>query len=136
MKILVDTNVLLDVAQQRQPFLADSDAVVRWCEVHPGQGFVAWHSISNLYFILRKPLGEVASREFVAMVLEIFEVVATGTASAKLALRLQMGDLEDALQTAAAIEAGADVIVTRDRDYQAAPIPVQTPGEFLASLTP
>lgn len=83
MKILVDTNILLDVAQQRAPHLADSDRVLKWCEAHPGNGFIAWHSISNVYYILEKQLGDASARQFITIMLEDLEVAETGTASAK-----------------------------------------------------
>jgi predicted nucleic acid-binding protein len=137
MKALVDTNVLLDVALQRQPFLTDSDTVVKWAQSHPGQGFVAWHSISNIYYIVQKELGDAEARQFIGTLLDIFEVAVTSTASAKHALRLPMRDFEDALQVAAAIAAAADVIVTRDvTDYSGSTVPAQPPAGFLAALTP
>jgi predicted nucleic acid-binding protein len=136
-KVLVDTNVLLDVGLQRAEFLADSDAVFRWCAAHPDQVFIAWHSLSNVYYILRKQCGDEPAREFIAILLDVFEIPGAGTAAAKSALRLPMDDFEDALQVAAATEAGADVIVTRDADdYKNALIPIRTPREFLASLAP
>lgn len=133
MKILVDTNLLLDVALQREPFLADSDRVLKWCETHPGHGFVAWHSISNSYYLLRKALGDVCARQFIATLLDLVEVAGTGTASAKHALVLPMGDFEDALQCAAAVHAGVDYVVTRDMgDYAGSVVPAIRPADFLA----
>lgn len=134
MKVLVDTNVLLDVALRREPFFATSDAVVRWCENHPGGGFVAWHTLSNLYYVLRKAKGEAAARGFMESVLKIFEVAPTGTPAAKQALRLGVTDFEDALQISAALAAGADVIVTRDgADFASSPVLVQMPEVFFAA---
>ena len=139
MKVLVDTNVLIDVAQPREraAFYADSRAILDWCARHPGQGFIAWHSLSNAYYLLRSPLGNQGTRDFIDLVLSIFEVAETGTASAKLAASLAMRDFEDALQMTAAIAVGADVIVTRNtRDFVTSLISVRTPTEFLASHRP
>lgn len=137
MKILVDTNILLDVALQREPHLVDSDRVLKWCDLHPGHAFIAWHSVSNVYYLLEKQLDDTSAREFVTTMLDVFEVAETNTASAKHALHLPIKDFEDALQTVAAVEAGADVIITRDRhDYSGSPIPARSPGEFLDSLAP
>lgn len=137
MKVFVDTNLLLDVALQRAPHLADSDGVLKWCEAHPGHAFIAWHSVSNLYYLLEKQLDDTSARQFLTTLLDIFEVAETATASAKHALHLPFSDFEDALQTVAAVTVGADVIVTRDKpDYAGSPIPVQTPREFLDSIAP
>jgi hypothetical protein len=61
------------------------------------------------------------------------EVVATGTAQAKHAMALSMGDFEDALQSAAAVQAGVDYIITRNTsDYISAPIQAIPPVDFIA----
>lgn len=74
MKVLVDTNILLDVALQRDPHLADSDGAVRWCESHPGDAFIAWHSVSNSYYLLAKRLDDASARDFIKALLDMFEV--------------------------------------------------------------
>jgi predicted nucleic acid-binding protein len=136
MKLLVDANVLLDVALEREGFFEDSDAVVGWCQDHPGTGLIAWHTISNLYYLLRKAQDNASARGFIETVLEIFEVSSTGTIAARHALSLKVNDFEDALQIAAALHAGADLIVTRDQvDYAVSPLPVKSPSEFLASVS-
>jgi predicted nucleic acid-binding protein len=134
-KILVDTNVLLDVGLSRPGFAGEGEAVFRWSAVHPGDAFIAWHSLSNVYYILRKQEGKERAREFVAILLDIFEVPGAGTSAAKSALRLQIDDFEDALQVASASQAGVDVIVTRDaQDYAGSLVPSQAPAEFLALM--
>lgn len=132
MKALIDANVLLDVAQRRVPFFAASDRVVRWCEDHPGNGFIAWHTVSNLYYILRKSASDGVARGFISSTLDIMEVARTGTPEAKHALHLGLTDYEDALQVAAALTAGVDVIVTRDgADFAGSIVPVLNPEAFL-----
>ena len=133
MKVLLDTDVLLDVAMARMPHVLASEAVLDWCEAHPSSTFVAWHSLSNLFYILRRDPGSTIARRFVQELLEYAEVVPTGTADAKHALALPMPDLEDALQAAAAIRGGVDVIVTRNlAHFGGSPIPAKSPAEFLA----
>src|SRR5687768_956578 len=122
MTVLLDTNILLDVALQRPPFLSESDAVICWCKANPGRGFVAWHSISNFYYIAShsRPHSLTGSetRTFIAALLDICDIAETGTSDAKLALHLPTSDYEDALQIAAALAVGADYIITRDAaDY-------------------
>ena len=133
MKVLPDSDVLIDVATARAPFAADSGAVLNWCELHPGNGFVAWHTISNLYYILRPKLGVSDTRRFIHDLLVFVEVIPTGTAHAKHALALPLEDFEDAMQSAAAVAAGVDFVVTRNvADYLRSPIPAVLPGTFVA----
>jgi len=135
MKLLLDTDVLLDIALERIPFFGDSNAVLVWCDDHPRSGFIAWHSLSNVYYILRKKQGETATRDFLALALETLEVIPTGTPAAKQALRADIRDFEDALQMAAAVAAGVDYVVTRDvRDYAGSIIPALTPTDALNVL--
>ena len=133
MRLLLDTDVLLDVAEERQPHVTASEAVLNWCEGHPGSAVIAWHSVANLYYLLRKSKGDADARQFIHELLAYVEVVATGTAQAKHALALPMSDFEDALQVAAAVAAGVDTIVTRNTsDYPSSPVPVMTPEAFMA----
>jgi predicted nucleic acid-binding protein len=137
MKVLLDTDVLLDVALARLPHVVASEAMLDWCEAHPGSTWVAWHSLSNLFYFLRRDHGAAVARRFIQELLEYAEVVPTGTADAKHALALPMADFEDALQTAAAIHGGADVIVTRNlAHFGGSPIPARSPADFLAIAPP
>src|SRR5438552_12821361 len=129
MRILLDADVLLDVALKRQAFLAASQEVLRWAEGEPGQAAVAWHTLSNIAYLTVSP------REFIRELLEFVEVAQVGTEEARRAVGLPMSDLEDALQAAAALAFEATFVVTRNvRDYQKSPIPALSPGDFLAKL--
>jgi len=127
-KILIDANILLDVALNRPAFVADSVRVLDWAELNPGQAAVAWHSIANVSYLLKQD-----ARGFLADLLAIVEVAAGDTASVRQALAMPTRDFEDALQVAAAITFGADLIVTRDiADFKKLPIAAVTPVSFVA----
>ena len=130
MKALLDTDVLLDIALGRQDFLGDSKLVLRWAEDHPGLGAVAWHSLSNLAYLVRPD-----PRGFIRDLLGFVEVAPVGTAEAHLALTYAMADFEDCLQAASAVSFGASVIITRNTaDYRKSPVPALTPADFLQTL--
>jgi len=127
-KILIDTNLLLDVALNRQPFFADSARVLDWAEANPKQAAVAWHSVSNLAYLVKQD-----ARKFLGELLAFVEVAAGDTATVRQALAMPTRDLEDALQAGAALEFGADLVVTRNpADYKKLPIKAVTPAEFVA----
>ena len=126
MKVLVDTDVLLDVALNRKPFADSSAAVLRWAETG-GQAAIAWHSISNCAYLLEND-----GREFLKNLLTIVSVTETGKKDAVLAIGLPMPDLEDAMQVVSAKSWGADVIVTRNMaDFKKSPVKAINPIEFL-----
>lgn len=128
MRVLLDTDILLDVALRRDKFFAHSAAVLGWAESEPGQAAVAWHSLSNISYLLRPD-----ARPFIRDLLEFVEVPATGTDAAKHAVGFQMKDFEDALQAAAALACGASYIVTRNTaHYRRSPVPAILPAQFIA----
>ncbi len=130
MQVLIDCDVLLDVVLGREPFLADSAAVVAWAVDHPGSAAVAWHTLSNLAYLTSDD-----ARGFMRDLLRHVEVAPVGTAQAVQALSLPMADVEDALQAAAALAFRAEHIVTRNlRDYRNSPVPAISPRQFAAEV--
>ena len=95
MRILLDTDILLDVALAREPHLAASAAVLEWALIG-GNAAVAWHTLTNCSYLLK------GGKSFLQKLLQIAEVVPVGDADARIALSLPMNDLEDAFQAAAA----------------------------------
>lgn len=126
MKILVDTDVLLDVALAREPHLSASADVLRWAESH-GTAAIAWHSLPNCAYLLKS-----GGRPFLERLLRIVHVAPVGTPEARRALVLPMTDIEDAFQAASALAWQADFIITRNtRHYGNSPVPALTPTAFL-----
>ncbi len=129
MRVLLDTDVLLDVALAREPHAMQSAAVLRWAEAG-GEAVVAWHTLANCAYLLKG-----GGRIFLIRLLRMVEVAPTGTADARRALELPMTDLEDAFQAAAALAWRADVIVTRNvRDFRRSPVRALTPSVFLKQI--
>lgn len=127
MKVLFDTDVLLDVALRRPEFFADSARVLSWAEANPGDAAVAWHTLSNLFYLVG-PDG----RDFIRDLLEFVEVASVGTEDMRAALGFPMKDLEDAMQASAALAFAARHIITRNLvDYRQSPVPAIKPAGFL-----
>lgn len=135
MKILVDTNLFLDVLLDREGLAGESQRVLDWCGLHPGDGWVAWHTLANLYYIGAKSVGEKGALREIKAILEVFEVCPVDSPAARAACDLPVADFEDALQIAAAQKAGAESIVTRNKkDFKNSPVPAWLPGEFLKKI--
>jgi len=110
----------------------ESTAALTWAEQHADSGWVAWHSLSNIHYVGRRMRGNAAIRDFLGEILGILTVPSSDHVVARQALKLPMGDFEDALQVASALAAKADFIVTRNTaDYRRSPVPAVTPTEFL-----
>ncbi|MFP4308974.1 MAG: PIN domain-containing protein [Desulfococcaceae bacterium] len=131
MKILIDCDVLLDVLLEREPFFTDSAAILDFAEANPGSAAIAWHSVSNIYYIAAKLSGKDEARGFIGDLCGFLHVVQTGNPDVLNALAMPMSDFEDALQCAAALASSADCIVTRNiGDFEKSPIAVSSPEQF------
>ena len=132
MRVLIDSDVLLDAALERPEFVTDSVTMLGWAEEQPGSGWIAWHSLANVYYVGRRLRSDEAIRDFLGDILGFLEVPATDHVGARQALKLPMVDFEDALQVMSALTARADLIVTRNTaDYRRSPVPALKPAEFL-----
>jgi len=129
MKVLIDTDVLLDVALSRAPHVEKSADILRWAEASQS-AFIAWHSIANCAYLLKDD-----HRRFLGLLLSFVTVAAVGDREARAALDYSMHDLEDALQAAAAVASGSQYIITRNLpDYRNSPIPALSPKQFLSTF--
>jgi predicted nucleic acid-binding protein len=132
LKVLLDTDVLMDVALGRPDFGPASRAVIDWCEQTPGTALIAWHTVSNLFYLICAARSESFARSFIGDLIKVMTVTSGGTEGVRQALAMRMNDFEDALQVAAAISGSADHIITRNTaDYRGSIIPALTPREFL-----
>jgi hypothetical protein len=132
LKVLVDTDVLMDVAVGRPDFGPDSRALVDWCEQTPGAAVIAWHTVSNLFYLICAARSNSFARSFIGDLIKVVTVISGGTEGVRRALAMRMNDLEGALQVAAAMSCSVDHIITRNiADYRGSVVPALTPSEFL-----
>ena len=133
--MLVDTDVLIDVALDRRPYSGPSSALLDRLESGGRRAFVAWHTLSNFHYLVTPARGDAETRDFLAELVRFVAVAPADTAALRYAVSLPMADFEDALQVAAARACGARHIVTRNvRDFARSPIPAVTPREALEQL--
>jgi len=134
LRVLIDLNIILDVLQEREPFFAASARVLACAETGLVEGIVAAHTLTTLFYLVAK--DQSADRARVALT-ELLQFLSVGsvehTTTIEQALNLPYSDFEDAVQMMAAVQAGAQYLVTRNvRDYRAGPLPALQPAELLA----
>ncbi len=133
MRILFDTNVLLDVILGRTPWEADASALLDRVARGVVEGFVAAHAITTIHYLISRARTRHVALSAVRDLLSIVDVAAVGRDDVQRALTLGLKDFEDAVQVASALGVGADYLVTRDaKHFRTAPIEMRTPGELLA----
>ena len=130
MRLLIDINVLLDVALQRPGAPASARLLTLCGRQH--EGWLAWHSIATLACLIERQQSAISGRDFIRGLLVWADVAKTGRSDAQAALELPMRDFDDALQAAAAMACGAQFIITRnERDFKTSPVPALNPDAFL-----
>ncbi len=133
--ILLDTDVLIDIALDRRPHSEPASELLDRIEHGEESASIAWHSVSNFYYIVAPAHGRAGTREFISELTRFVSVASTDTEAIRFAVQLPMADFEDAMQVAAARACGARNIVTRNvRDYQRSPISAVSPQEALTLL--
>ena len=135
MKVLIDTNVILDVLCNRSEFVEDSSRVWKYCEVNQIEGYISALSIPNIVYILRKELTPQKTQQLIQQILMIFEVIDLKSSDLKNATEMLSSDFEDAVQMCCANRIKADYIVTRNiRDFKESKVPALKPSEFLERM--
>ena len=133
--MLIDNNVLIDVAIDRPPHSLTSRTLIELIERNSTTAYIAWHSVATFYYVVSRGLDGATARSYVTWMTDFMTVVSTGHAEMNYALSLPMGDFEDAMQVAAARAAGVRYVITRNiRDFTNSPILAITPEQALQDL--
>ncbi|MDO5151179.1 MAG: PIN domain-containing protein [Oscillospiraceae bacterium] len=133
MKILIDSNVLIDYVAVRTPYYEDAHKIMKLCSDKKVYGAIAVHSIPNIYFILRKEMDDETRRKVLKNLLLVLDVAGYNRMSVIEALdKNNFKDFEDCLQDKCAESFRADYIVTRNvKDFVNSSVKAVTPTEFL-----
>jgi predicted nucleic acid-binding protein len=133
-RVLFDTNVVLDVLLDRQPYVEASASAWAAVETGASEGMLAAHALTTIYYLVRKERGDLKARRIVSAILRVFGVAAVDGAVVQEALQLPLSDFEDAVTASAARLAGCECIVTRDpKGFRGSPVRCLTP-EAVAPL--
>lgn len=132
MKVLIDTNVILDVLANRKQFVDAAQKVFKLCEVKQVEGFISALSVPNIVYIMRKELDSKKIKSILDKLLLIFDVAELKPDDLKNAVTLDFEDYEDAIHSAQATRIKADYIITRNiKDFSGSGVPAITPADFL-----
>ncbi|MFT4195418.1 PIN domain-containing protein [Ottowia sp.] len=132
MNLLVDTNVVLDVLLDRQPFVHDSAQVLALVERGDLRGTLCATTVTTLFYLCERATDARQARAHVGALLKLFDIAPVTRAVLHDALGAGFADYEDAVLHEAARHAGCQAIVTRNvRDFGAASLPVYAPDELL-----
>ena len=136
MRVLIDTNILADVLLGREPYYDIAYNILTLCADKKFFGYIAAHSIPNLFYILRTFMSKEERRAALKDICQIVKV--EGIDSFKILSALDnedFSDFEDCLQEECAVAVSADYIVTRNlKDFTSSRVPAILPNDFLKRL--
>ena len=135
MKILFDTNVVLDVLLKRQPFYSDASKLFAKVELGELNAYLGATTLTTIHYLATKVLGKAQARKEIDKLLLLFDVAPVNRSVLANAVRSSISDYEDAVLHEAALALNLDGIVTRNvRDFKKATLSVYGPDELLRGL--
>ena len=135
MRVLIDTNVVLDFILKRPAFFAEADELFVRLQNLDFDGYVSSITPENVFYTTKKEADRTAAFASVEQLLSLAEVCRADKNVMRTALSLNFADYEDAFQCASAMAEGLDAIVTRNaKDFRNSPIRVFSPSELLNIL--
>ncbi|MDX9791806.1 MAG: PIN domain-containing protein [Candidatus Kapabacteria bacterium] len=135
-KVLLDTNVLLDIVLQREPHYKYSSKLIIEIDGNSIKGFITATTITDIYYLIRKSKGRDIALTFIENLISFIDVIAVDKAIIFNAIESEILDFEDAVQIFASISSSIDYIITRNtNDFTKSEIPAYSPKEFLESYS-
>ena len=133
MRILIDTNVILDILQKREPFFADSYRALRKAIESDAECLLSASAATDIFYMLRKALGSAQqAKEQIEQLAQLVSFADVQGMDIHTALMREMPDFEDAVVDAVAERNGASYILTRNiKDFADSVVPAILPADFL-----
>ena len=137
MKALIDTCVIVDALQAREPFRENAEKIFLKCANRSFDGFITAKELLDIYYLThRLTHSDGETRRILTRLLALFRLSDTSGIDCRKAISSELSDYEDAVRAETAVRTGMDCIVTRNlRDYEKAALPVYAPEVFLEKIS-
>ncbi len=131
MKILYDTNIILDVLLQREPYYNLSSQLLGKAEVKTIEGWVCGTTVTTIHYLIGKALDTKQADHHINNLLKIFAVAPVNRIVIVSAIQSDFNDFEDAVLYQSAVHSGVEGVLTRNKkDFSAGSLPVYSPEEL------
>ena len=136
MRAFIDTCVVIDALQSREPFAKDAQSVFLAAANNLFLGYISAKAVTDIYYLMhRHTHDDKASRDILNKLFALFDVLDTAGIDCRKAVLSPVSDFEDAVMVETALRSEVDCIVTRNlRDFTKSPVPVYEPKAFLKLL--
>ena len=137
MRLMIDTNIVLDVLLKREDFFEQSKAILDLCEKRKVQGFVTASAVTDIFCLTKKALGSLDDTyRVINSLLNIVKVLTVTNDDVINAFQQKAKDFEDCLMATCAKSNKCDCIITRKKkDFLAFEMTLYSPEEFLLLFT-
>ena len=133
MRVLFDTNVLMDVLLERQPFVHESAAVVDQVVRGAVTGLIGATTVTTIFYLASREIGSKDAMRQIQKLMNLYEVAPVTRSVLDAAITSNSPDFENAVLAEAAHQAGAQAIITRNlKDFAGSPVRAYTPRQWLA----
>ncbi len=134
-RILLDTNIILDVILERQPFVKNAVKLIELSIGRNDRLFITASTITDIYYIAKRRAGHNTTIQFIKELLGFIDVVAIDKVTVINALNNKMSDFEDAIQTEAARQNRIHILIARNiKDFDNLEIEVLLPEDYIDKL--
>ncbi len=136
MRILIDTNVIIDALATRKPFNVSAEKIILLASEKRVETFITASTVTDIYYLIQKHLKDTnRAKEILKTLFRIIDIINVDKNSCIKALDLDMPDYEDALLATCAKKVKADFIVTRNlKDFENSPVKTILPDEFISTI--
>ncbi|MBQ8639069.1 MAG: PIN domain-containing protein [Lachnospiraceae bacterium] len=136
MRALIDTCIIIDALQQREPFCQDAQTLFLAAANHHFTGYITAKSATDIYYLVHKSThSDKETRRILNTLFTLFDLLETTGQDCKSAISSSISDYEDAVMVESALHSDIDCIVTRNlKDYQRSPVSVLSPGDFITRI--
>ncbi|MBK6566966.1 MAG: PIN domain-containing protein [Saprospiraceae bacterium] len=136
MNYLVDTNIILDIALERTPFVDDSTMIFHIKENENINLYLSASSVTDIYFIIKKVKGHLIALSFLKDLFQVCFIAKVDEHIILEASNCKLKDFEDAVQVAVARDCDANEIITRNsKDFTKSGLIIFSPKEFISKYT-
>ena len=132
MRAFIDTCVVIDALQSREPFAKDAQDIFLAAANNLFLGYISAKAVTDIYYLMhRHTHDDKASRDILNKLFALFDVLDTAGIDCRKAVLSPVSDFEDAVMVETALRSEVDCIVTRNpRDFTKSPVPVYEPKAF------
>lgn len=135
MKVLLDSNIVLDMLLDRLPFVENAEKIFELAATEQISGYLSASNLTDIFYLAKKTLSDRSTKEAISDLMNLFKVLGVGEKECRSAIMSDNPDFEDALIEVCAVTADMDYIVTRDKKFLELSNRTISPEDLLARIS-